>query len=99
MLAQHLGQGANQSFKDVDLLVELLEKYNPAAESPQTRVLKTVFSELEKVRLQLTADLVKKARAQGDTRVVSGVEECIKRNNWYRDICNDPAKLKTRFGV
>ncbi|GJE95746.1 hypothetical protein PsYK624_119330 [Phanerochaete sordida] len=30
----HLVQGANQAYEDVDLLVELLEKHNPAAEAP-----------------------------------------------------------------
>ncbi|EKM53970.1 uncharacterized protein PHACADRAFT_257500 [Phanerochaete carnosa HHB-10118-sp] len=95
----HLGQGANQSYEDVGLLIDLLEQHNPSAESPSTETLKTVFAELERVRLPRTADLVKKARAQGDARVVTGVEECIKRNNFYRDMCKDPAKIRARFGL
>ncbi|EKM53969.1 uncharacterized protein PHACADRAFT_145505 [Phanerochaete carnosa HHB-10118-sp] len=95
----HLGQGANQSYEDLGLLIDLLEKHNPSAASPSTDTLKTIFAEFERARLSLTAHLVKKARIQGEMRVVTGAEECIKRNDFYRDMCADPAKLKARFGV
>ncbi|EKM52862.1 uncharacterized protein PHACADRAFT_100160 [Phanerochaete carnosa HHB-10118-sp] len=94
-----LGMGANQSYEDVGLLIDLLEKYSPSTESPSTDTLAAAFTELERVRLPRTADLVKRARIQGETRVVSGVEACIKRNNYYRDVCNDPVKFKARFGI
>ncbi|EKM53957.1 uncharacterized protein PHACADRAFT_257471 [Phanerochaete carnosa HHB-10118-sp] len=95
----YLGQGANQAYEDIGLLIDLLDKHNPSAESPSTETLTVVFGELVRGRLPRTADLVKKARAQGEMRTVSGVEECIKRNNFYRDMCSDPAKMKARFGV
>ena len=85
--------------EDAGMLVDLLEKHNPSAGAPSTETLTTVFSEFVKVRLPHTAALVKQARAQGDGRVASGVEECIKRNNHFREICSDPVKLKERFGV
>ncbi|EKM53956.1 uncharacterized protein PHACADRAFT_209786 [Phanerochaete carnosa HHB-10118-sp] len=95
----HLGQGASQSYEDVGLLIDLLEQHNPSAKLPSTETLKTVFAELERVRLPRTADLVKRARAVGERRVVSGVEECIKRNNYCRDTCKDPAKVRDQFGA
>lgn len=95
----HLGQGANQAYEDVGLLIDLLERINPSAEPPSTAVLTNVFGELERERLPRTAEMAKNARAQGDMRVVSGVEACIKRNNLIRDMCADPAKMKARFGV
>ncbi|GJE94996.1 FAD-dependent monooxygenase [Phanerochaete sordida] len=95
----HLGQGANQAYEDVDLLVELLEKHSPAAEPPSTATLQTVFAELERVRLPRTAEIVRQARAQGDMRVVAGVEAGMRRNNAVREMCADPAKLTERFGV
>ncbi|GJE95020.1 FAD/NAD(P)-binding domain-containing protein [Phanerochaete sordida] len=95
----HLGQGANQAYEDVGLLIDLLEKHNPSAEAPSSETLTTVFSELVQVRLPRTAELVRQARKQGEMRVVSGVDACIKRNNFYREMCADPAKLKERFGI
>ncbi|GJE95030.1 FAD-dependent monooxygenase [Phanerochaete sordida] len=95
----HLGMGANQSYEDVGLLADLLAAHNPGGAPPATATLEEVFAELERVRLPRTAELVRQARAQGDTRVVSGVEACIARNNYYRDVCNDPAKLRARFGI
>ncbi|KIP01899.1 hypothetical protein PHLGIDRAFT_96569 [Phlebiopsis gigantea 11061_1 CR5-6] len=95
----HLGQGANQSFEDAGLLVELLEKYNPTAEAPLTATLQEAFVELEKERIPRTAELVKRARAQGETRVVHGTEACVKRNNWYREILSNEQLLRQRFGA
>ncbi|THH01139.1 hypothetical protein EW026_g1507 [Hermanssonia centrifuga] len=85
----HLGQGANQAFEDIDLLISLLAQYNPIPHSPPTHVLENIFSELEKARIPRSSELVKKARLQGESRVTEGVEACIKRNNTYRDICKD----------
>ena len=58
-----------------------------------------VAGELERARLPQTAAIVKRARAHGEVRTVSGVEACIKRNNTYREMCSDPEKLRARFGV
>lgn len=98
-LLQHLGQGANQAYEDVDLLVQLLGKHNPSAESPTTATLETVFEELEKVRIPRTSDLVKRARAQGNSTVTTGVEACVARNNSVRALCKDPEGHTKRFGV
>ncbi|EKM53958.1 uncharacterized protein PHACADRAFT_257472 [Phanerochaete carnosa HHB-10118-sp] len=81
----HLGQGANQAFEDVDLLIGLLEKYNPCAQSPSTPTLETVFTELETVRIPRTSKMVRLARAQGEIRVTQGVEACKARNDAYRE--------------
>ena len=97
--SQHLGQGANQSFEDVDALIELLQKYNPSGNSPATATLGTIFTELEKVRIPRTAELVKRARAQGDAHIVSGAEACIARNNAIRALCQDPHGHEKRFGI
>lgn len=48
-----------------------------------------MFSELEKVRIPRSAKLVKQARAQGESRVVHGVEACMKRNATYREMWKD----------
>lgn len=97
--SQHLGQGANQSYEEVGILIDLLEKYNPAAAPLSTSALKAVFAEFERMRLSLRAALVKKAHTQGEMHAVASVEECIKHDSFYRDRCADPAKLKARFGV
>ena len=33
-MIQHLGQGANQAFQDIDTLIALLDKHNPSTASP-----------------------------------------------------------------
>ena len=85
--------------EDAGMLVDLLEKHNPSAAAPTTPVLETVFAGLEVERIPRTAELVKRAREQGETRVVRGVQACIDRNNWYRKILNDEALLRQRFGA
>ena len=99
MVTQHLGQGANQSFEDADILVELLEKHNPSAGHPSTVVIATIFAELEEARIPRTSDLVKRARMQGDLMVAKGAEACIARNNTLRALCKDPEGHSKRFGV
>ncbi|CAL1707693.1 unnamed protein product [Somion occarium] len=85
----HLGQGANQAFEDVALLSKLLKEHNPHANPPSTETLSKVFTELEKVRIPRSAALVAGARKSGETRVVAGVEECKKRNDYYRESWKD----------
>ena len=71
-------------------MIELLEKYNPSAAPPSTSTLETVFSELEAIRIPRSSALVKAARAQGESRVVNGAEECKARNDVVRDLFRDP---------
>lgn len=79
----------------MNTLIELLEKHNPSAAPPSTSVLETIFSEFENVRLPRSARLVKQARMQGESRVVEGVEGCLKRNAIYREIWkNDESVIK-----
>ncbi|KAJ3005688.1 hypothetical protein NUW54_g4232 [Trametes sanguinea] len=80
----HLGQGANQAFEDIYHLVRLLVKYNPEAGEPSTELLSEIFTEYESTRISRTSTLVKRAREQGEIRVVNGVEECKKRNDQLR---------------
>ncbi|KAH9858404.1 FAD/NAD-P-binding domain-containing protein [Lenzites betulinus] len=80
----HLGQGANQAFEDIYHLVRLLVKHNPNAAQPSTELLGQIFREYESLRIERTASLVKQARHQGEVRVVNGVEECKKRNDFLR---------------
>lgn len=93
-----MGQGANQSFEDVDLLIQLLQKHNPAADSPSTYVLEVVCTELERVRVPRTSEMIELARKQGETRVAEGVDACISRNNYYRQMCQDESRFRERFG-
>lgn len=58
-----------------------------------------VFKELEAERIPQTSESVKGARKQGETRVVSGTEACIKRNNMYRELLGNKEMLKARFGA
>ena len=85
--------------EDASMLVDLLEKHNPSAEPPSTAVLDAAFTELEVARIPRTAELVKRAREQGETRVVHGVQACIDRNNMYRKVLADPNLMKQRFGA
>ena len=82
--------------EDVGLLATLLDKYNPGAVHLSTSTLETVFTSFELERIPRTAESVKRARAQGELRVVSGVEACIKRNNYYRE---QAAALKAKSGA
>ncbi|CDO74349.1 hypothetical protein BN946_scf184645.g5 [Trametes cinnabarina] len=81
----HLGQGANQAFEDIYHLVRLLIKYNPDAGYPSVGLLSTIFTEYENVRIARTSALVKRARKQGEIRVVNGIEECKNRNEQLRN--------------
>lgn len=96
---QHLGQGANQAFEDCGLLVSLLAQHNPSAAPPPAAVLEQVFAEFEQARIPKSAEMVKRARAQGETRVVHGTEACIARNKWYRELCSNEDMLKARFSA
>ena len=78
--------------------MELIEKFNPSGKEPSTATLETVFVELEKVRIPRSSEMVKGARAQGESRVVHGTEACIKRNNWYREFCKNEEETDKRFG-
>ncbi|KAI0769639.1 FAD/NAD-P-binding domain-containing protein, partial [Trametes elegans] len=80
----HLGQGANQAFEDVYHLIRLLTKYNPDAGVPSTKLLSSLFTEFETLRIARTSALVRGAREQGRIRVVSGVEACKRRNEFIR---------------
>lgn len=51
------------------------------------------------MRIAKTTEVVKGARAVGDTRVVEGVEACIKRNNGYREMAKDPEGVRRRMMV
>ncbi|KAI0656544.1 FAD/NAD(P)-binding domain-containing protein [Cubamyces menziesii] len=82
---QHLGQGANQAFEDIYHLARLLKKYNPGAQAPSAALLDTVFTELEQLRIPRTSALVTKARAAGNTRVVSGANMCLARDEVVRE--------------
>ncbi|KIP01415.1 hypothetical protein PHLGIDRAFT_131270 [Phlebiopsis gigantea 11061_1 CR5-6] len=95
----HLGQGANQAFEDVDLLVGLLDKHNPSAGAPSTHALHTVFTELEAVRIPRSAELVALARAQGEIRVLQGVDACMRRNERYREKFRNKQLLRARLGA
>lgn len=91
---QHLGQGANQAFEDVDLLITLLEKHNLSSSPPSTALLESLFSEFEAVRIPRSSAMVKGARAQGETRVAEGVEACLKRNAQYRETWKDEESIR-----
>ena len=95
---QHVGQGANQSFEDIDLLVELLEKYNPFARSPSTVILNTIFSELEKVRIPRSSEMVNKARTASKSVVVHGVEANMERNKLIREQAKADKLHQYKFG-
>ena len=96
--SQHLGQGANQSYEDIGALMELLEKHNPSAQVPSTETLETVFKELEAERVPKSSAMVRGARAQGERKVMRGVEECIKRNHFFREAMEKGEFFRARFG-
>jgi salicylate hydroxylase len=85
--------------EDIGMLIDLLEKHNSSAGAPSLETLEKVFTELEQTRIPRTSELVKRARAHGDARVVSGTEACLARNNWYRKLMSDQARLKETFGA
>ena len=84
---------------DTNLLFDLLAKHNPSVKPPSLALLDKIFTEFENIRIPHTADLVKRARAQGDTHVVIGLDALLARNNTYRDWCQDPNGPSKRFGI
>lgn len=80
------------------MLTTLLEKYNPDAGSPPTTTLETIFTEYEQARIPRSSAMVKQARSLGETRVASGTEACIARNNWCRKVYSEN-RLHERFPV
>ena len=97
--AKHLGQGANQAFEDIDLLIQLLDKYNPDAAAPTTSTLDKVFSELAEARGPRISNMLKLAKAQGEARTAKGVEACIARNKAVRELwADEEAMVSAREG-
>ena len=84
---------------DVELLTEFLDKHNPSSQPPSTATLEKVFTELERVRIPHSAELVERSRIQGEEHIKSGVEACIARNNKARAICKDPNGYEKRYGA
>ena len=70
--------------------MRLLAQHNPSAAAPSTDTLETVFTALEELRIPRTSALVQKARAQGEIRVVEGVEACKRRNDVVRGMYSVP---------
>ncbi|KAI0062853.1 FAD/NAD(P)-binding domain-containing protein [Artomyces pyxidatus] len=89
----HLGQGANQAFEDVLLLTTLLDQRNADRSTLDTATLAEIFTEYERERIPRSAKLVKGARAQGEGRVVQGVEGCKIRNAIVRGILKDDESM------
>lgn len=46
-----------------------------------------------------SSKMVKRARKQGESRVVEGVEGCTARNNEYREMFRSGEFFKRRFGI
>lgn len=96
---KYLGQGANQSLEDIDLLIELLEKHNPSAQSPPTAILARIFDELEKARIPRSSDMVNKSRVAANAAVVCGVDACITRNHRIRELHEKDGIQEAMFGM
>ena len=64
--------------------MRLLTAHNPSAGAPSTGALEAVFTALEAARIARTAELVRKARVQGENRVAQGVRACRARNDAVR---------------
>ena len=64
---------------------------------PVPRSLANIFTELEAVRIPKTTEVVRGARAMGDTRVVEGVQACIERNHIYREMAKDPVGVRRKL--
>lgn len=65
-------------------------QYNPLAQDPPTQTLVNAFKEYESIRLLRTSFLVEEARRMGETRVLSGTDACIYRNEAVRGIWTNP---------
>ncbi|KAG1791047.1 uncharacterized protein HD556DRAFT_1387296 [Suillus plorans] len=85
----HLGQGANQAFEDIYHFMRLLGKHNPSADQLSTELLLRVFTDYQDLRLLRTSELVRKARRQGEIRVVEGIDACRARDEAVRTRFND----------
>lgn len=68
-------------------------KHNPTASPPPTSKLVEIFKEYEGLRIPRTATLVQGARQMGELRVVSGVDECLLRNEIVKKMYADEAEV------
>ncbi|KAG1777653.1 hypothetical protein EV702DRAFT_1099798 [Suillus placidus] len=87
----HLGQGANQAFEDIYHIMRLLKKYNPSASQLSTELLSQVFIDYQVLRLPRTSELVRRARQQGEARVIEGIDACRVRDEKIRTESHDDA--------
>ncbi|KIK47163.1 hypothetical protein CY34DRAFT_799699 [Suillus luteus UH-Slu-Lm8-n1] len=93
----HLGQGANQAFEDVYHMMRLLKKYNPSTGQPSIELLSQVFSDYQDLRISRTSELVRRARQQGEARVVEGIDACRVRDEKIRMGSQDDAARMAHF--
>lgn len=71
--------------EDIYHLVRLLLKHNPSAAPPSTQTLSSVFTQYEDLRIARTSAMVEGARKMGsEVRVVEGLEEAKKRDDWLK---------------
>jgi len=77
--------------------MRLLKKYNPSAVQPSTELLSQVFTDYQDLRLPRTAELVRGARRQGETRVVEGIDACKARDEAIRAGIDDEAAKRAFY--
>ncbi|KAI0044542.1 FAD/NAD(P)-binding domain-containing protein [Auriscalpium vulgare] len=92
----HLGQGANQAFEDVHLLVSLLAEHR--ASTLDTAMLGEIFATYEKARIPKSAAAVAGARKQGSARVVRGEVGCKMRNDAIREVMKSDENMGAAYG-
>jgi salicylate hydroxylase len=74
--------------------MRFLKKYNPSASPPSTELLSKVFTDYQDLRLPRTSELVRRARRQGEIRVVEGTDACRARDEAIQARFNDEAERR-----
>lgn len=78
-------------------MMRLLKKYNPSTGQPSTELLSQVFSDYQDLRISRTSELVRRARQQGEARVVEGIDACRVRDEKIRMGSHDDAARMAHF--
>ncbi|KAG0648843.1 Aurachin C monooxygenase isomerase [Hyphodiscus hymeniophilus] len=94
----HLGQGANQALEDCYHLDRLLPEFDKD-EALSSEKLIEAFAAFAKLRQPRTAALVKGARAQGDSRVVKGINASMERDDRLRKSWQDNEAITAKYDV
>ncbi|CAF1358973.1 unnamed protein product [Didymodactylos carnosus] len=89
----HVGQGGNLAMEDAYYLTKMLPASGESY-SLSTSTLKTIFQQFTDRRRPRTTEIVKRARKEGEDRVLNDVTACKARDEARRNLFSTPASME-----